>query len=324
MNIHNHKPRYSVIIPVYNRPNELAELLESLCMQQHQDFEVIVVDDGSSERADEVVDKFRDRLEINYYYKQNAGPGPARNYGFERAKGDYFIIFDSDCELPSHYFDALGNALFENNLDVWGGPDKARAGYSYLQKSINYAMTSLLTTGGIRGAKGKQAKFQPRSFNMGMSREAYKKSGGFKLNRQSEDIELSIRLRRLGFRIGLIEEAYVYHKRRSSLLDFFWQVYRFGKGRSSLIRMYPDATSIVHFFPLLFLLGLTVALVAPNPLQLVLGLVYVVYGLLIFLDASLQNKNPIIGVLSFVCSFAQLVGYGLGFITGFFTDPKQL
>jgi glycosyltransferase involved in cell wall biosynthesis len=318
------KPKYSVVIPVYNRNEELTELLASLTFQEQKDFEVIVVDDGSSNRADAVVDKFRDELDINYYYKKNSGPGPSRNFGFDHAKGDYLVIFDSDCEVPPHYFTAVDQVLKDENPDVWGGPDKAKEDYSVLQKAISYAMTSRLTTGGIRGASKIKSNFQPRSFNMGMRKEAYIKSGGFKLNKLSEDIELSIRLKKEGFRILLIDQAYVYHKRRSSLLDFFQQVYRFGKGRAALIHLHTNAIKPAHVFPSVFLLGFIFLWFLKPPLIYAALDAYIIYALIILIDASIKNKSVLIGLLSLICSYTQLVGYGSGFISGLFSDPRKL
>lgn len=316
-------PKYSVIIPVYNRAQELSELLGSLATQTFKKFEVIVVDDGSSLRADVVVDKFREQLDISYYYKPNTGQGKSRNYGFEKAKGDYLVIFDSDCEIPPHYFDAVEQALHENKLDVWGGPDMAAQHYTLLQKSISYCMTSVLTTGGIRGGKQAANNFQPRSFNMGMRKEAFQKSGGFHLNRLSEDIELSIRLKKMGYKIGLIEDAFVYHKRRTSLLAYFQQVYRFGKGRASLIHMHRDAIRPAHLFPTFFVFTFFLSFLLASPLAELIRATYLLYFFIILFDASIKNASIGVGVLSVVSALIQHTGYGIGFIIGLFSSPEK-
>jgi glycosyltransferase involved in cell wall biosynthesis len=224
-------PKYSVIVPVYNRPEEIKELLQSLTIQQYQNFEVIIVEDGSSNPCRDVVDSFRDKLQLEYIVKQNSGPGPSRNVGYAMAKGDYMVVFDSDCIIPAEYFKVVDEALSSNSFDAWGGPDRAHENFTLLQRAMAYSMASVLTTGGIRGGKKSVGSFQPRSFNMGISRNVFEKTNGFKFNRLAEDIELSIRMRKLGFNVVLLAEAFVYHKRRTSLKQFYNQVSSFGRGR---------------------------------------------------------------------------------------------
>lgn len=209
--------KYSVIIPVYNRPDEVNELLESLTLQTCKDFEVVVVEDGSSIPCQEVVEKYSDRLDIHYYNKPNSGPGQTRNYGAERSHGEYLIILDSDCILPPGYFEAVEKELQSSPVDAFGGPDRAHASFTDIQKAINYSMTSFFTTGGIRGGKKKMDKFYPRSFNMGVRRSVYQTLGGFSKMRFGEDIDFSIRIFKAGYRCRLFPSAWVYHKRRTDL-----------------------------------------------------------------------------------------------------------
>ncbi|MEJ0033196.1 MAG: glycosyltransferase [Bacteroidota bacterium] len=223
--------RYSVIIPVYNRPGEVDELLSSLCKQTYTDFEVVLVEDGSNITSQSVYEKYSSQLNIQYFFKPNSGPGPSRNFGFTKAKGDYFVVFDSDCVIPPEYFFVVEKHLRHEPLDIWGGPDRGHGDFTLLQQAMAYSMSSILTTGGIRG--GKKKSFQARSFNMGMSRVAYEKTGGFKFDRYAEDIEFSLRADKLGLKVGLISEAFVYHKRRTSLGQFFKQVSNFGMGPGS-------------------------------------------------------------------------------------------
>ena len=84
---------FSFIIPVYNRPQEIKELLESLSLIDNA-FEVVIVEDGSQNTCEDVVEKYKDKLNISYYFKENSGPGDSRNFGMHRAKGNYFIILD--------------------------------------------------------------------------------------------------------------------------------------------------------------------------------------------------------------------------------------
>ena len=245
-------PFFSIIIPVYNRPDEVDELLESLSKQTFLDFEVLLIEDGSSIKCDLVAQKHSQNLNIRYYYKDNSGRSETRNYGMEKAKGDYFVFFDSDCVIPPFYFEKIKRTLTDNYTDSYGGPDKADESFSDLQKAISFSMTSFLTTGGIRGSKGiKMEKFVPRTFNMGFSKEVYETVGGFK-DMFGEDIDLSLRIRNNGYTCQLISDAYVYHKRRVNLRSFYRQVHVFGMARISLYLLHPTSLKLVHTLPALF------------------------------------------------------------------------
>ena len=305
--------RYSVIIPVYNRPDEVDELLQSLTVQCFKDFEVVIVEDGSSIPCKEVADRYTDRLDIKYFSKPNSGPGQTRNYGAERSEGEYFIILDSDVILPEGYFDAIEKELLASPADAFGGPDRAHDSFTDIQKAINYSMTSFFTTGGIRGGKKKMDKFYPRSFNMGVRREVYEALGGFSKMRFGEDIDFSIRLFKNGYKVCLFPSAWVYHKRRTDWHKFFRQVYNSGIARINLYKKYPDSLKLVHLLPAAFTLGVLFFLVGSlfcTWSLLPLGL----FCLLIFADSSIQNKSIKIGFLSIIASFIQLSGYGCGFL----------
>ena len=219
--------KYSVIVPVYNRIDEVRDLLESLSAQTLKSFEVIIVEDGSSEPCKDVVESFASRVDVHYYFKSNEGRSIARNYGIERSSGDYLVFFDSDCVIPPDYFAILDREFNVRPLDCFGGPDAAHSSFTPTQKAISFAMTSFLTTGGIRGGKVQMEKFVPRSFNMGYSRKVYETVGGFR-EMFSEDIDMSTRIRQAGFTIGLIHPAHVFHKRRIDFAKFWRQVYVFG------------------------------------------------------------------------------------------------
>lgn len=305
--------RYSVIIPVYNRPDEVDELLYSLTTQTFQDFEVIVVEDGSSVPCKQVVDGYADKLDIHYYYKPNSGPGQTRNYAAERSRGDYLLILDSDCILPDGNLAAVEAELSREPADAFGGPDRAHDSFSDVQKAINYAMTSFFTTGGIRGGKKKMDKFYPRSFNMGVKAEVYRALGGFSQMRFGEDIDFSIRIFKGGYRCRLFPEAWVWHKRRTDLKKFFKQVHNSGIARINLYKKYPESLKLVHLLPAVFTLGVV---------GILLGSLYcswsliglALFAFLIFTDSSAQNKSLKIGVLSVCAAFIQLTGYGTGFL----------
>ena len=311
------EPKFSVIIPVYNRPQEAKEILRSLTTQTFKDFEVIIVEDGSSTRCEDIVDIFRDQLRIEYFFKPNTGPGPSRNAGFARAKGNYFVVFDSDCILPSNYFTVVNKALEESHWDAWGGPDKGHDDFTVKQRAMGYTMSSMLTTGGIRGGKKHLGWFQPRSFNMGISRKVFEVTGGFHFDRYAEDIEFSIRMKKAGFKVGLIPDAFVYHKRRIDFKQFYNQVYNFGRGRALIGRIHPQEVKMTHWFPSLFLLGSILLLILPliNFPLFVLGAgLFFFYLFAIFLHALLENKDLNVALFSVPAALCQLYGYGLGFL----------
>ena len=247
--------KYSIIVPVFNRPDEVDELLESLLSQEEKDFEVIIVEDGSQVPCKEVCDKYADRLDLHYYYKENSGPGQSRNYGAERAKGDYLLILDSDVVLPKGYIRAVSEELNREPADAFGGPDCAHESFTDTQKAISYSMTSFFTTGGIRGGKKKLDKFYPRSFNMGIRRDVYQELGGFSKMRFGEDIDFSIRIFKAGKRCRLFPEAWVWHKRRTDFRKFWKQVYNSGIARINLYKKYPDSLKLVHLLPMVFTVG---------------------------------------------------------------------
>lgn len=318
--------RYSVIVPVFNRPDEVKELLESLCTQTFRDFEVVLVEDGSSVPCAAVADSFRNELDIKYFTKDNSGPGQTRNYGAERASGEYLIILDSDVMVPPGYFEAIEAELSREPADAFGGPDRAHPDFTPVQKAINYAMTSFFTTGGIRGGKVKMDKFYPRSFNLGISADAYKALGGFSKMRFGEDIDLSIRIFAAGYKCRLFPEAWVWHKRRTNLKKFFKQVHNSGIARINLYKKYPSSLKLVHTLPAVFTVGVALLLAVALPLLLVLsclpwwGAVLValapllLWVLAVFTDASAKNRSLRIGCLAVAASFVQLTGYGSGFL----------
>ncbi|TDG36376.1 glycosyltransferase [Pedobacter changchengzhani] len=311
---------FSIIIPLYNRPQEIDELLNTLVNQTYLQFEVLVIEDGSTNDAKSIVDSYADQLDIKYFFKENAGQGFARNFGFERARGDYFVIFDSDCLIPADYLETVKNYLYEHHLDAYGGPDAAHESFTAIQKAISYAMTSPFTTGGIRGNKKHVGQFHPRSFNMGVSRQAWEKVGGFILTRLGEDIEYSIRIQENGFKIGLIPEAKVYHKRRTSFAQFYKQLHFFGRARINIYKHFPKELKLIHFFPAFATLGM-IGTLAMNiiypPLAYILDFLVIMYFMLIFFHSWSVNKSLKVAFLSIISSFIQLTAYGLGFMQDF-------
>ena len=320
--------KFSIIVPVFNRPDEVDELLESLTHQSVSNFEVIIVEDGSSKPCSDICKKYESILDIHYYYKENSGPGQSRNYGAERAQGEYLLILDSDVVLPENYIRAIDEELGHEPADAFGGPDKAHDSFTDTQKAISYSMTSFFTTGGIRGGKKKLDKFYPRSFNMGIRKDVYTRLGGFSKMRFGEDIDFSIRIFKAGYRCRLFPEAWVFHKRRTDFTKFFRQVYNSGIARINLYKKYPESLKLVHLLPMVFTVG-TILLILISLIGFILmvcdtkqwlGLCAMpwipifLYALIIFSDSTLSNKNVKIGVLSIASAFIQLIGYGLGFL----------
>ncbi|MCR4810320.1 MAG: glycosyltransferase [Prevotella sp.] len=327
--------KYSIIVPVFNRPDEVRELLESLTRQTAKDFEVIIVEDGSMIPCKDVCDKFAGILDLHYYYKDNSGPGQSRNYGAERANGEWLIVLDSDVVLPDGYVAAINESL--TSCDAWGGPDAAHPDFTPVQKAISYSMTSFFTTGGIRGGssplggdkRGALDKFFPRSYNMGVRRDVWNQLGGFSKMRFGEDIDFSYRIVEAGYKTALIPEAWVWHKRRTDFRKFFRQVFNSGIARINLTKRHPGTLKLVHLLPTVFTIGV-IGLVLISAIGRLLmyycsndqwrwlcllpWVPIVLYSLLIFVHSSLKNKSLYVGLLSIPAAFVQLMGYGLGFI----------
>ena len=308
--------KFSFIIPVYNRSEELHELLCSIRdLQTESEFEVLVIDDGSYEDLGSIVARFQNILDVFYFKKENSGPADSRNFGMAKAKGDFFIFLDSDVILPPTYLDAVIQGIEQEGFQAFGGPDRASEDFSSFQKAVSYSMTSLLTTGGIRGSESRKKSFFARSFNMGISSEVFKLTQGFSDMRYGEDIDLSIRIQKLNFKSGLIPSAYVYHKRRTSFSSFFKQTFHFGTARPVLNKLYPFTAKLTFWFPSVFILGLGLALIfwALSDSFLLLSF-YGVYALLIAYDATYKNKSFIVGILAVLTTLTQFLGYGVGFL----------
>ena len=337
--------KYSLIVPVFNRPDEVDELLESLTRQTLKDFEVVIVEDGSEVRCEEVVNRYAGQLDVHYFEKPNSGPGQSRNYGAERSRGEYLIVLDSDVVLPEGYLAEVDKELSANSCEAFGGPDRAHESFTPVQKAINYSMTSFFTTGGIRGGKKKLDKFYPRSFNMGIKKTLYQQLDGFSNMRFGEDIDFSIRIFKSGSRCRLFPEAWVWHKRRTDFRKFFRQVHNSGIARINLYKKYPDSLKLVHLLPAVFTvgvavlaaifltgliftaiglwagycnstgcnMGLVVAYMGGALMALAL-LPLLLYSLVILVDSALQNRSLRVGLLSIPASFIQLLGYGSGFL----------
>ena len=314
---------FSFVVPVFNRPGEIRELMESLASQTYSaPFEVVIVEDGSSIPSDEVIQEFSDRLQVSYFKKKNTGPGDSRNYGMRRAQGEYFILVDSDCILPAGYLEQVARFLSQNPLDCFGGADDAHPSFNPMQQAISYTMTSMLTTGGIRGKAGVAEKFQPRSFNMGISKAAFENSGGFGNIHPGEDPDLSLRLKKSGFSIGFIPGATVYHKRRINFRSFYRQVHKFGLTRPILNRWHPGSARITYWFPAFFLMGFIVAVLLPvffkGPQAWALLILFGSYLSVVAVGAGLKSGSIKAALLAPLALLVQYGGYGLGFLKSAF------
>ena len=335
--------RYSIIVPVFNRPDEVDELLESLCSQTLKDFEVIIVEDGSQIPCKDVCDKYANILDLHYYFKENSGPGQSRNYGVDRANGEYVLIIDSDAVTPPGFMQAIEDELQRQSSDAWGGPDAAHESFTDIQKAISYAMTSFFTTGGIRGGKKQlDKKFYPRSFNLGVRREVYQQLGGFtkerfsKMSLYGEDLDFSLRIYKNGYSCRLFPEAWLWHKRRTDFHKFWRQIYNSGYARINLWRKYPEALKPVHVLPAIFTVGVVLLLLCwitgetlfSTGLNQKVGLYMslcslsplILFLALILIDSSIRNRSLKVGLLSVPAAFIQLFGYGVGFLESWWTN----
>ncbi|ANW95211.1 glycosyl transferase family 2 [Wenyingzhuangia fucanilytica] len=310
---------FSFIIPLYNRPEEIDELLYSLTKQHYsKPFEIVIVEDGSDNNAKEIIESYRDRLNIQYFLTDNQGAGMARNYGMSHAKGDYFVVLDSDVLVPANYLKKVKKALQANYTDAFGGPDAAHPTFTSLQKAINFSMTSMMTTGGIRGKKKGVGKFQPRSFNFGISKKAFESTGGFSTMKIGEDIDLSFRLWEHGFETQLIEKAFVYHKRRTSLDAFYKQTFKFGSARPLLNKKFPGTAKLTYWFPSVFIVGFILSSILFMMGKWEFISLYYLYFMLLFMTSLVVNKNITVAFLSIITTLVQMAGYGLGFLKSMF------
>lgn len=309
---------FSVVVPVYNRASEVDELLESLKNQTFQNFEVIIVEDGSQKSCREIVNKYIELIDIQYLTKENTGPGLSRNYGANYAKGEYIVFFDSDCIIPEKYFEIVNKSLQEDLVDAYGGPDMAHENFTPIQKAISYSMTSTLTTGGIRGGKERMDKFHPRSFNMGFSRKVFKETKGFSEMRFGEDVDMSLRILKAGFSTKLISDAGVFHKRRTNFKQFFKQIYNSGIARINLFKRHPKSLKLVHFLPAIFFEG-SIILLFLSIFSIWFLMPLAIFTLAFFIDSFRQTRNLKIAFLSIIASFTQLMAYGAGFSVAFYS-----
>jgi len=306
--------RFSIIIPVYNRPQEIDELLNSLLFQDYaKPFEIVIIEDGSTEKCKDIVKIYQEKLAITYLFKDNSGPGQSRNYGMQKASGNYFILLDSDVVLPKDYLSSIAKTLQSNFTEVFAAPDKSHHLFTEIQKAINYAMTSFLTTGGLRNNKG-NTKFQLRSFNMGMSKKTFELTSGFEKQNYGEDIDLSFRIDKLGLSKQFIEKAFVYHKRRTNWLRFYKQTFNFGSARPILNKMHKNTAKWTYWFPSVFIIGLFLSIISLFIGYPILYILYTLYFLVIFMHALFLTKNVKVALFAVQATFIQFLGYGFGFI----------
>ena len=312
---------YSVVLPTFGRPGDVDEFLDSLTSQEYKNFEVIIVDATLNDSVKEVADRYLERLNLTYIYQKGLGISDSRNLGVERSKGEYVIFIDSDCVLPPSYFTEIEKYLNQNKVDAFGGPDAASEDFTLSQKAINYVMTSFLTTGGIRGKAKRIGRFQPRGFNMGISRKAFDAVGGYSGLKVAEDIDLSMRLHKAGFLAALIPEAFVYHKRKTNLYKFFVQMFMYGKARIDLFLRHREALKMTYLVPLFFLVYLIAGIISVIFNDIVFSLfltTIILYALAVFIDSSIRNRNLVAGLLSVFAVYEFLIGYGTGLIYNIF------
>ena len=286
-----------------------------------------MIEDGSTESCEHITRKYSDTLNLRYYKKENSGQGFSRNFGFERANGEYYVVFDSDCLIPPHYFDAVNREIdTRGKIDCWGGPDRAHKSFTPVQKAINYSMTSIFTTGGTRGNKRHVGNYHPRSFNMGISREVYETTGGYIITRMGEDLEFSIRIQKSGFDLLFIEDAFVYHKRRTDFIQFYRQLFFFGRARINIRRFHKEELKLIHCFPLGFTIGFIYSFIGAFsgfPLGSILLYAYLAFAIVLSFDAFREEKNVLTAVYAPLAGFIQLTAYGFGFLREIFGSSNN-
>jgi glycosyltransferase involved in cell wall biosynthesis len=319
---------YSLIIPSFNRAEEVDVLLASLSKLDFSAdrFEVIIADDGSTDNTESIVDSYKKRIvfPLYYYTQKNQGPGAARNLGMKNAKGDFFIFVDSDVSVPCYWLTNIDTALNKEKADAFGGPDTFLDDFPALLKAINYSMTSFITTGGLRGKKGKKlAKYYPRSFNMGLSRDLWKQIGGFGSLRHGQDIEFSNRIIRSGAHVIFVDNAEVFHKRRTNLKRFYKQVFNWGVARINLYKIDKSMLEPLHLMPAIVTFCVAMIIILAFIFEFftrlaLAGLVIGVIILIICMIDSIKIYKSIIPALYLPLVMpAQIIGYGLGFIYNF-------
>ncbi len=312
---------FSIILPTYGRPEEVTAFLESICRQNYQDFEVIIVDGTPNDVLHPVIDKFRKQINLTYFHERGLGASESRNLGCKKAKGDFVVFIDSDCIVPEDYLVKINAFLKKNKADAFGGPDAAAPDFTVQQKAVNYAMTSFLTTGGIRGKKTHVGKFQLRGFNMGIKKDVFFKVGGYSGMQVAEDIDLSMRLIKAGYITALIPEAHVYHRRKTNLKLFFRQMYFHGKGRIDLHLKHGDALKPVHLLPAFFVLFIATGIISVfvhQYITMAFAFVLLLYILALLIDSAVKNKSLLVGMASVIASFEMHVAYGLGVMRNIF------
>jgi len=315
---------YTFIIPVYNRLSEVKELLlsaENIDFDRKR-FDFLFVDDGSDDGFREFIENYRSPsgLIISAVYQDNQGPGAARNHGMALAQGDYFIFIDSDCLFPSNYLKTTDSALSKYKYDAYGGPDTHHPSFSRLLKAINYSMTSFVGTGGTRGGKNQVGKYYPRSFNMGVSRKVFHTIGGMNDLRHGQDMDYSARIYQAGFEVGFIIDAYVYHKRRTSINQFFRQIFNWGVARINLGVRHKELLKPVHFLPallvafygIILILGIFIPVFRGVLLLMLIG--HALVCMWAFVESLLKYKSLRISLLSILTLNIQVFGYGAGFL----------
>jgi len=307
---------YSIILPTFGRPDEVDAFLESIKFQLFKNFEIIIVDGSPDNILHPVIDAFKKDLDLKYYHERGLGASESRNLGCEKARGDFLIFIDSDCIVPPDYFLKVNDFLSSSpSIDAYGGPDAAHKTFSPVQKAVNYAMTSMLTTGGIRGKKRHAGKFQLRGFNMGVRREAFFKVGGYRGMQVGEDIDLSMRLQKAGYITALVDNAFVYHRRKATLYKFYRQLYFHGKGRIDLHLKHGDALKLIHMLPGFFVIYLLTGLIMGLFFKRIfIFYIYTIlfYALAVFTDSAMRNRSIRVGLLSIVTAFEMLIAYGFG------------
>lgn len=320
-------PKFALISPTFKRPDEVTEFLDSLRKLDYpkDKFEIILGDGTPGDELRPLIYPYQKDLPLKIYYEEFLPVSNARNRAAELSTAQFFIFLDSDCIIPEGYLKAVEFFLDAHpQINLFGGPDAASEDFTDLQKAISFSMTSFLTTGGIRGGSSSVTTYHPRGFNMGISAELFNKVGGYDENFVcGEDVELSMRLIKAGAKSAFIEEAHVFHKRRTSIKQFRRQVFRFGAARPLLAKAHPGNLKITHLFPLAFtvyrhvsaILFLLVFYFNLSVLSLPFAM-YVLYMVAVFFSA-LKKEGLSVALLAVQTTNTMNAGYGIGFLRNY-------
>lgn len=324
-------PSVSIIIPTYNRKDVLVEALLSLNKVDYPKnlFEVVVVNDGSSDGTEEVIKSIRKKINYNFKYFNGGRKGIsyAKNIAIKKSRGEVIISTDDDCLFEKTWLKKLIKPLENPQVGAVGGPDRAIKNENVLAKSIDFAFSSFIGSGGIHGRflKVKLGNTYPPGCNMAFKREVVKKIGYFdEALAPGEDTDYNHRIEKAGLKLVHVPKAFVWHRPRNSIKRFIPYIFKRGKARVEIIRRYPQYREIIYYFPatmvvvVLLLILLSLVSVIFLKILIICLLIYILLLISAGLSAYQTYKNPIYLLIIPPLIMLQHTLHGLGFLKGTF------